>query len=151
MTATVHAINTTPTNELEDLLAEGIALKEQAEAITVRRSEIAARLADLATFKEGSNTGHAEAAGVKAKVVINQIDEKWNQGALTQARIAFRTMAGPDKGDEIFFKLFKTEYKPVGKKEFAFGMELLGPEFQQPILEALTTKPKSPSVSFERV
>lgn len=109
------------------LIREGMALKESIKAAETR-------------LKDGSKTGVVAGDGVRAKVALKEY-EKWDQEKLAVARSKV--------GDERFFSLFKWEFSPRSKKDMD-GFLAFASDFEKGfILDALTTKPGAPSVTYE--
>ena len=129
-------------DQLVQLIREGAEIKERLDADTERLREINLQLAELASFPAGKNTAHVRIADLVVEIQ-RKTTEKWDQGKLNAARAKL--------GDTIFFALFKWEFKPLSKKKIDGFTEFTKPEERDLVLDALTTKPAAPSVTYKRV
>jgi hypothetical protein len=127
-------------SNLDKLAEEYAKNKVAADALTARNAEIAAELEACATFKDGSNTAHLEAGGYKIKVE-RRYNVKWMADKLEEAR---RLLT-----DDLFFKVFKWEYKPQGKKELDAFLKTTSSAFRAAVLAAMTTSPGKPGITLE--
>ena len=124
------------------LVREYAANKAKADKLTARNAEIAEALDKLATFKDGSNTGHLTAGGHKV-VVTRRFNTRWVTEKLEAARAKMT--------DELFFKVFGWRYEPRSKKDLDGFLEYASPEFRQVILAAMETSPGKPGVKLEAI
>ena len=114
------------------LLHEDIAEK------TAQLKEIKAKLAHLATYKEGSATGHIYGSRFSATVTLKK-NVKWDQNKLVALR--------DEMGDDIFGKIFTWEYKPISQREVDAAMA--HGRFGESIKGCFTSTEGSPQVSFK--
>lgn len=129
-------------NPTRELMREGADLKERIDADTARLREINLQLAELAEFPAGKDTAHLEAEGIEV-TVARKLTVSWDQPSLNKVRARL--------GDAVFFALFKWEFKPQSKKKIDGFVEFAKPEERDLVLDAMTTKPAAPSVSYKRV
>lgn len=69
---------------IENLLRDGLTLKQEIDARQQKLREINKQIAEQAEFKPGSSTGHIAAGNIMAKVTRRQ-NIKWDQDALAVA------------------------------------------------------------------
>lgn len=125
---------------VSELMREGMAIKTRMDADRKRLQEINAALAGLAEYREGSQTGHLYDSNLHVKVQ-RKTNVKWDQTGLNQARAGM--------GDELFFQVFKWEFKPSSKKALDGLLEFGKAEHRQMVLAAMTETPGAPSVEYE--
>lgn len=137
--STAQVINF-PDPEIVQLARQGLALKQQRDAIDAELKGINARLAELAEYKPNSSTGHVRAGGVHVTVSRKEY-VKWEQPVLENVRAHL--------GDETFFRLFKWEFEPRSSRDVNAFLEFGDEHGVALIRQAMTTKPGAPSVKYE--
>jgi hypothetical protein len=125
--------------EIDALVREGAETKAEMDNLQAKLRLINKQLADLAPFEGDKKTATIEAGGYTVKVQVKE-NVRWDQEKLNRARTTL--------GDDMFFKVFRWEYKPVSKKDLDGYLEYAGDEYKQPILDAMSTKPGAPSVTY---
>lgn len=126
--------------QVSQLMREGMEIKARMDADKARLASINATLANLATYKEGSNTGHIYDANYHVKVT-RKVNVKWDQAELSRARNAL--------GDDLFFEVFKWKYEPASKKALD-GFLQYGDKMMVALVEAAKTEtPGTPAVEYE--
>ncbi len=126
---------------VEELIVEYAANREQADSLTARNSEIAAILAEQATYKPGSDTGKLTGGGYNV-TVTRRINEKWDQDKLETLR---KTMS-----DSIFFTIFKKKYEPDHRTLKTFMKTPSNFGFRPLLMDACTATPGKPSIKLVR-
>ncbi|MBQ9453181.1 MAG: hypothetical protein IJU65_07830 [Desulfovibrio sp.] len=126
---------------VEELIVEYAANKEQADSLTARNSEIAAILAEQAAYKPGSDTGKLTGGGYNV-TVTRRINEKWDQDKLETLR---KTMS-----DSIFFTIFKRKYEPDRRTLKTFMNTPSNFGFRPLLMDACTATPGKPSIKLVR-
>lgn len=126
----------------QDLAEEYVRNKAQLDALTERNREIARNLADLATYKEGCDTGHLTTSRFKI-TAARKLNEKWDQKQITGA-------VRSKLGEQLFGQLFAAKYEPRKKDLDAF-LRMAAPEFTSVIHSARTVSPGQPQIKVEEV
>lgn len=125
---------------VEKLIREGMEIKARMDADKARLQSINNTLAELAEYKEGSKTGHIYGQNLHVKVQ-RKTNVKWDQAELNRARSAI--------GDELFFQVFKWEFKPASKKALDGFMQYGDKLHVDMVNAAMTETPGTPAVEYE--
>lgn len=127
---------------IAELLKEGLALKTEIAQRQTRLHEINRVLAEAATYKPGSSTGHIAAGGIMAKVMKRQ-NVKWDQDALA---VAHKKM-----GTELFAKAFTYKFEPINARQLKNWLSSgdVPDEAKHLVLEARTVTDGAPYVVYE--
>ena len=115
-------------------------IKEQSADAAEELRRINLILAERATYKPGSKTGHVTGRHFAAKVSLRE-NVKWNQEQLNDIRRAM--------GDAEFFRVFKWTFEPISSKLLAGALEF--GQYAELIAAARTVTKGAPQVSFERL
>lgn len=70
---------------MKELMEEYLAIKTQIDALKIRQDDIAARLAAMAEYKDGSKTAHLYAGNLHFTVAKKE-NATWDQALLEAAR-----------------------------------------------------------------
>lgn len=114
------------------MIAEWLDNKSRADELTNRNREIAQELAGMVKGK-----GKIEGNGLKA-TISTPIYTKWDQAGLENARQII--------GNEVFFRVFKPEFKPKAKALLDAWLDSADPALATPVIKAMTTKPGLPQL-----
>lgn len=126
--------------DISALIREGMDIKARMDADKKRLQNINKQLADIAEYKEGSNTGHIYDSNLHVKVQ-RKTNVKWDQKELNRARTAL--------GDDIFFEVFKWKYEPASKKALDGFMQYGDKTCVDLVRGAMTETPGTPAVEYE--
>ncbi len=127
---------------MKNLCIEYLANKAEMDRLSARNKDITAELEKVATFKEGSSTGHAPIDGFKV-TLTRRINTSWDQKGLE----AVRQLAG----DKDFSIAFTYEFKPKSKADLDVYLRMAPKEVQEAIAKAKTDKPGSMGVEIKVV
>jgi hypothetical protein len=119
---------------MESLIKEGAALKAQIGTMTTDLRAINEQIAANIEFN-GKKSATLEAGGFKVSVTQRE-NIKWDRDRLDKFRAHV--------GDQDFFNMFKTEFKPIAKAINAYPG-------QKDIQYCRTVTPGAPSVTYKEV
>jgi len=119
---------------MEELIKQGAGLKAQIDTATARLREINMQIANAVDFGNQKSIT-ITAAGYKVQITQRE-NIKWDHKKLDK----FRSHVG----DNDFFTLFKTEFKPNNK-------EIASSPMQKDIQFCRTVTPGAPSVVYKEV
>ena len=126
--------------DVNALIREGMEIKARMDADKKRLQSINNTLAELAEYREGSQTGHIYDTNLHVKVQ-RKTNVKWDQAELNRARVAL--------GDDLFFEVFKWEFKPASKKALDGFMQYGDKTCVELVRGAMTETPGTPAVEYE--
>jgi len=122
------------------IFSEYVNLKAEVEQKTARLRDLAKQIAAVATFPEGKNTAHMVSGGYDFTIQRKE-NTRWDQKVLRNTRIQL--------GDDLFFKLFDWEFKPITRT--LKGFLDTNPDKAPYIEAARTVSPGAPQISFEAI
>ncbi len=120
--------------ELTELIKRGATIKAAIVEQTVRLRAINEQIAAQVEFN-GKKSATLEAGGFKVNITQRE-NIKWDHDSLEKFRFHV--------GDEEFFTLFKTEFKPINKAIKAYPN-------QKDVQFCRTVTPGAPSVTYKEV
>jgi hypothetical protein len=107
---------------------------------TLELRDLKTVIAKMASYKEGSKTGHIDGELFSATVQLKE-NVTWDQNKLEALRVLM--------GEEEFFKVFQWKFEPKSKKILDGALEF--GQFGNQIREAFTVSPGSPQLSFKKL
>jgi len=141
MNLQAKVVQINPMHAIQNLCAEFLENKAEADRLTARNREIANQLEKQAEFKDGSNTGRLCAPGYKA-TFTRRVTTKWDQDEL-------ESVVRPLLTDDIFRLVFRYRFEPHSKKTLDAFLENASPGFRTAILKAMTTTPGQVGLKVE--
>ena len=127
------------TSENQNLVEYAAKLKGEIDAKKAEYDALIDKIVALATFKNGSHTGHCFTSSVHCKVTKKEY-VKWDQSKLNALR------AKMEEND--FFSIFGWEYKPVSKAVIDHFLASDSPVIED-IRAAMTITEGKPQLVFE--
>ncbi len=137
-----HEAPAKPAVNLEILIREGAALKDEIDGKAARLRVINQTLAESARFENGKETATLFGAGYKVKVSQRE-SVSWDQERI----LKFREYINEGKFEE----LFKVVYEPTSKKTIDGFIAHADKELSNGLKWCMSVKPATPQVSYEKL
>ncbi len=122
-------------DSMDELIKRGYQIKQMLNELNFELQSINLQIADAATYKPGSKTGHLSTPEINVKVTKRE-NVKWDQERLSEIKAHFLE----------FDSFVKTEIKPDQRK-----LKKADSKMMKAFEWCRTVKPGAPSVSYELI